>query len=165
MRIVADENIPLLDAFFAPLGSVLRMPGRSIDRAVLAEADVLLVRSVTSVTAELLAGTPVRFVGTCTIGTDHLDLPGLAAAGVTIIVKECFQLIDMVSRQREMVAFTKLALGRQTGHLRPVVAMKTVTTDHGSLKTLAGKKTAEDTACGRGSRTGGTGNRDDRMAF
>jgi erythronate-4-phosphate dehydrogenase len=84
MRIVADENIPLLDAFFAPLGSVLRMPGRSIDRAVLAEADVLLVRSVTSVTAELLAGTPVRFVGTCTIGTDHLDLPGLAAAGVTV---------------------------------------------------------------------------------
>jgi len=32
----------------------------------------------------LLRGTPVRFVGTCTIGTDHLDLPGLAAVGVSV---------------------------------------------------------------------------------
>lgn len=84
MRIVADENIPLLDGFFAPFGPIRRMPGRSIDKAALADADVLLVRSVTPVTAELLAGTPVRFVGTCTIGTDHLDLPGLAAAGITV---------------------------------------------------------------------------------
>lgn len=84
MQIVADENIPLLDAFFAQFGPIVRLPGRAIDRAALIEADILLVRSVTTVTAELLAGTPVRFVGTCTIGTDHLDLAGLRAAGVTV---------------------------------------------------------------------------------
>lgn len=84
MRIVADENIPLLDAFFASFGDITRMPGRAIDKADLADADVLLVRSVTPVSAELLAGTQVRFVGTCTIGTDHLDLAGLAAAGIRV---------------------------------------------------------------------------------
>ncbi|GGC89696.1 4-phosphoerythronate dehydrogenase PdxB [Halopseudomonas salina] len=84
MRIVADENIPLLDGFFASFGDIIRMPGRAIDRAAVSDADVLLVRSVTRVSAELLAGTPVRFVGTCTIGTDHLDLAGLAAAGVRV---------------------------------------------------------------------------------
>jgi erythronate-4-phosphate dehydrogenase len=84
MRIVADENIPLLDAFFGPLGQIIRLPGREIDRTVLLDADVLLVRSVTAVPAGLLAGTPVRFVGTCTIGKDHLDVPGLVAAGVTV---------------------------------------------------------------------------------
>jgi erythronate-4-phosphate dehydrogenase len=84
MRIVADENIPLLDAFFGTFGTISRMPGRNIDRAALADADVLLVRSVTQVTAQLLSETPVRFVGTCTIGTDHLDLPGLQRAGVTV---------------------------------------------------------------------------------
>ncbi|MBL4833275.1 MAG: 4-phosphoerythronate dehydrogenase PdxB [Pseudomonas sp.] len=84
MRIVADENIPLLDAFFGPFGAISRMPGRHIDRAALAQADVLLVRSVTPVNAALLADTPVRFVGTCTIGTDHLDLPGLERAGITV---------------------------------------------------------------------------------
>ena len=84
MRLVADENIPLLDDFFAPFGDIVLLPGRSIDRAALIDADILLVRSVTPVTPALLRGTPVRFVGTCTIGTDHLDLPGLAAAGVSV---------------------------------------------------------------------------------
>lgn len=82
MRIVADENIPLLDAFFAHLGEIQRLPGRSIDRAAVAAADILLVRSVTPVTRELLEGSPVRFVGTCTIGTDHLDLEYFQQAGI-----------------------------------------------------------------------------------
>ncbi|SDS49468.1 4-phosphoerythronate dehydrogenase [Halopseudomonas xinjiangensis] len=82
MHIVADENIPLVDAFFSDLGRITRLPGRRIDGHALQDADVLLVRSVTPVAAATLAGTPVRFVGTCTIGTDHLDLAGLAAAGI-----------------------------------------------------------------------------------
>ena len=82
MRIVADENIPLLDAFFAHFGEITRLPGRSIDRAAVADADVLLVRSVTPVTRELLEGSAVRFVGTCTIGTDHLDLDYFQEAGI-----------------------------------------------------------------------------------
>ena len=82
MRIVADENIPLLDAFFSHFGEIRRLPGRSIDRAAVADADILLVRSVTPVTAAMLEGSPVRFVGTCTIGTDHLDLEYLHEAGI-----------------------------------------------------------------------------------
>ena len=84
MRIVADENIPLLDAFFAKQAEITTHPGREICRAHLMQADALLVRSVTRVDPALLAGTPVRFVGTCTIGTDHLDLPGLQAAGIAV---------------------------------------------------------------------------------
>src|SRR5690554_3179530 len=84
MHIVADENIPLLDEFLGGFGRLTRLPGRLIDQTSVADADVLLVRSVTPVSAEMLAGTPVRFVGTCTIGTDHLDLPGLAAAGIEV---------------------------------------------------------------------------------
>ncbi|KFE50078.1 4-phosphoerythronate dehydrogenase PdxB [Pseudomonas syringae] len=82
MRIVADENIPLLDAFFADFGEITRLPGRSIDRASVADADILLVRSVTPVTRALLEGSTVRFVGTCTIGTDHLDLDYFQEAGI-----------------------------------------------------------------------------------
>ncbi|MEH6689135.1 MAG: 4-phosphoerythronate dehydrogenase PdxB [Halopseudomonas sabulinigri] len=84
MRIVADENIPLLDAFFADKGEISVYPGREIRREHLIQADAVLVRSVTKVNPALLAGTPVRFVGTCTIGTDHLDLPGLQASGVQV---------------------------------------------------------------------------------
>ncbi|VVM98112.1 Erythronate-4-phosphate dehydrogenase [Pseudomonas fluorescens] len=83
MLIVADENIPLLDAFFEGFGEIRRVPGRSIDRATVEQADVLLVRSVTNVNRSLLEGSKVRFVGTCTIGTDHLDLDYFQQAGIT----------------------------------------------------------------------------------
>ncbi|WGT35851.1 4-phosphoerythronate dehydrogenase PdxB [Pseudomonas atacamensis] len=82
MLIVADENIPLLDAFFAGFGDIRRVPGRSIDRATVEHADVLLVRSVTNVNRALLDGSKVRFVGTCTIGTDHLHLDYFNEAGI-----------------------------------------------------------------------------------
>ena len=82
MLIVADENIPLLDAFFEGFGEIRRYPGRAIDRAAVAGADMLLVRSVTQVDRALLEGSNVRFVGTCTIGTDHLDLEHFRAVGI-----------------------------------------------------------------------------------
>ncbi|WP_298189293.1 4-phosphoerythronate dehydrogenase PdxB [uncultured Pseudomonas sp.] len=83
MRIVADENIPLLDEFFAGFGEIQRLPGRGIDAAAVAEAELLLVRSVTRVDQALLQGSAVKFVGTCTIGTDHLDLDYFQQAGIT----------------------------------------------------------------------------------
>ena len=82
MLTVADENIPLLDAFFQGFGEIRRVPGRGIDRSMVEQADVLLVRSVTQVNRTLLEGSKVKFVGTCTIGTDHLDLDYFAEAGI-----------------------------------------------------------------------------------
>lgn len=83
MRIIADENMPLV-AECLPGHPLRRLPGRGLRREDLLQADALLVRSVTRVDAGLLAGTPVRFVGTATIGTDHIDLPALAGLGVAV---------------------------------------------------------------------------------
>ncbi|WP_145011043.1 4-phosphoerythronate dehydrogenase PdxB [Pseudomonas oryzihabitans] len=82
MHILADENIPLLEAFFGPHATLERLPGRAFDRAAVSRADALLVRSITRVDQALLADSPVGFVGTCTIGTDHLDLDYFARAGI-----------------------------------------------------------------------------------
>lgn len=82
MRIVADENIPLLDEFFSGMGEIRRLPGRQIRHADVADADVLLVRSVTKVDEELVRGSRLRFVGSATIGTDHVDQQALARAGI-----------------------------------------------------------------------------------
>lgn len=79
MKIVADENIPLVEAFFQEFGEIVRLPGRQMTAADVRDADALLVRSVTRVDAALLAGSSVGFVGTCTIGVDHLDQDYLAA--------------------------------------------------------------------------------------
>jgi erythronate-4-phosphate dehydrogenase len=59
------------------------MDGRSLDRQHLISADALITRSITRVDAGLLEGTPVRFVGTTTIGTDHLDTSWLEQQGIT----------------------------------------------------------------------------------
>jgi erythronate-4-phosphate dehydrogenase len=82
LKIIADENIPLLDEFFSPIGSVKKISGRSVTREQLIDADVLLVRSVTAVNEALLTGTRIGFVGTATIGTDHLDTAWLDAQGI-----------------------------------------------------------------------------------
>lgn len=84
MKIVADENMPLVPELFGGLGEVVRLPGRQMRAVDVKDADVLLVRSVTRVDRELLAGSRVRFVGTATIGTDHLDLGWLAEAGIAV---------------------------------------------------------------------------------
>jgi len=82
LRVVADENIPGVAAQLRGIAQVELMPGRQIGRHDLDEADALLVRSVTRVDGELLAGTPVRFVGTATSGYDHVDREWLARAGI-----------------------------------------------------------------------------------
>ena len=82
MRIVADENIPLIDQFFGDFGDIIRVPGRTMTAADVADADLLLVRSVTQVNEALLSGSKVKFVGTATIGTDHIDLDYLSESGI-----------------------------------------------------------------------------------
>lgn len=82
LRLVVDQNIPQAAAAFAQFGEVVSLPGRSLTREDLRGADALVVRSVTKVNSALLEGSSVRFVGTATIGTDHLDLPYLAQAGI-----------------------------------------------------------------------------------
>ncbi len=82
LRIVADENIPGLSELLADQAQINFLPGREIQREDLLHSDVLLVRSVTQVNASLLEGTPVAFVGSCTIGTDHVDLDYLHGQGV-----------------------------------------------------------------------------------
>jgi len=74
MKIVADVNIPFVRECFSSIGDVEVVGGREITRDVVADADVLLVRSITPVFADLLTGSKVRFVGTATIGFDHIDL-------------------------------------------------------------------------------------------
>ena len=82
LNIIADQNMPLVETLFAPFGNISLVPGRSISAADVREADVLLVRSVTSVDRQLLEGSAVRFVGSATIGTDHIDKAYLAEAGI-----------------------------------------------------------------------------------
>ena len=82
MKIVADVNIPFVEEAFDSVGSVTTVNGRRISADEVRDADVLLVRSVTMVDANLLQRSKVKFVGTATIGTDHIDLEFLKGQGI-----------------------------------------------------------------------------------
>ena len=82
MKIVCDENIPLAGRFFEALGELVYYSGRAISSDNVRDADILLVRSVTCVNEALLAGSRVKFVGTATIGEDHIDKHYLKMQGI-----------------------------------------------------------------------------------
>lgn len=95
LTIVADSNIASLDEFFnaSTLGqetkrtvNIIAVAGRDINAQLIAECqpDVLLIRSVTPVGEPLLADNKsVKFIGSATIGTDHVDQDYLAARNIT----------------------------------------------------------------------------------
>lgn len=82
MNILVDENMPYAKELFSRLGEVRPVAGRQITAAMLRGIDALMVRSVTKVGAALLADSGVKFVGSATAGTDHVDQAWLGQAGI-----------------------------------------------------------------------------------
>ncbi|MDE6370882.1 MAG: 4-phosphoerythronate dehydrogenase [Duncaniella sp.] len=84
MKTVIDRNIPFIAGPLAALGEVVSLSGDAITPEVMADADILLTRTRTRCDARLLEGSPCRFIGTATIGTDHIDMDYCAANGITV---------------------------------------------------------------------------------
>ena len=82
LKWVIDDVIPHTVALKALMGDVTVLPGRDIAPATIADADILLVRSITPVSESLLAGSSVKFVGTATAGVDHFDIEAIERLGV-----------------------------------------------------------------------------------
>jgi erythronate-4-phosphate dehydrogenase len=82
VKILADQNIPSVADAFRDLGDVVLMPGRDISAKHLRDCQCLITRTVTRVDQALLEDSEVEFVGTATIGTDHLDLGYLHKANI-----------------------------------------------------------------------------------
>lgn len=83
LRLVIDENIPLAGEVFSGFGPVVTRPGSAITREDVRHADALIVRSVTRIDEALLEGSNVRFVGSATIGVDHIETEYLHQRGTT----------------------------------------------------------------------------------
>lgn len=83
MKIICSTNIPYAEEAFQPLGDLTILAPQEITADRVRDTDVLVIRSTLRVNRALLEGSRVRFVGTATIGTDHLDLAYLDQAGIT----------------------------------------------------------------------------------
>jgi len=118
MKIIVDQNVTDAENTFALHGDVIRVDGRHLKRDQLESADALIIRSVTKVNAGLLDNTPVRFVGTASIGTDHLDIPWLAQEGIKWASAPGCNADSAAQYTLAMIWLACLRLGRNPAGLR-----------------------------------------------
>lgn len=73
MKIIIDKNIPFLRGILENHADIVYLDGDAISSKTASDADALLIRTRTRCDSELLKGTRVKFIGSATIGTDHID--------------------------------------------------------------------------------------------
>lgn len=82
MKIVCSANLAYAEEAFSTLGETVIKDGRSITARDVKDADLLVIRSTTKVSADFLQNSSLKFVGTATIGTDHMDIPYMEEKGI-----------------------------------------------------------------------------------
>lgn len=84
MKIVADRDIPFLQGVLEPFAEVVYLRGDEIKPSDVSDADAILTRSRTMCNPAMLAGSKVKFIGTATIGYDHIDTSYCSWQGITV---------------------------------------------------------------------------------
>lgn len=84
MKIVVENRIPYIQGALEQEAHVVYLPAADITADAVRDADALLVRTRTRCDAALLQGSRVRFIGSATIGTDHIDLEWCRDHGITV---------------------------------------------------------------------------------
>ena len=84
MRIIVDSHIPHIQGLIEPRAQVLYLAPDDITHEAVQDADALIVRTRTRCDATLLDSSRVRFIGSATIGTDHIDLDYCDSHGITV---------------------------------------------------------------------------------
>jgi len=86
MKIYYEDSMPYAAEFFSELGECEVFSHKTLNADMLADADVLLVRSTTKVNERLLLKSKqLQFVATATAGTDHVDQHYLAGQHIPFI--------------------------------------------------------------------------------
>lgn len=111
MKIVCATNMPYVEEAFRTLGDPVVIEGRRIGPGDVRDAELLAIRSTTRADRRLLEGSRVRFVGTATIGYDHLDLAYLEQAGI----RWCYAPGCNANSVSEYVVAALLCLSRRMG--------------------------------------------------
>ena len=133
MRVVVDSHIPNIRGVIEPRAEVLYLEPEDITRDTVKDADALIVRTRTRCDAALLEGSHVQFIGSATIGTDHIDLDYCAAHGITVrnapgcnapaVAQWVFCAIAAWMQARGITATEGITLGVVgVGHIGSIVA-------------------------------------------
>ena len=84
MKVIVDNKIPYIQGIIEQLADeVIYLPGKAFTPEIVKDADALLTRTRTQCNRQLLEGSRVKFIGTATIGFDHIDTEYCKEAGIT----------------------------------------------------------------------------------
>lgn len=84
-KIIIEANVPFLKGVFEPYSDAVEyLPASAITPEKIHDADALIVRTRTKCNAELLDGSECQFIGTATIGTDHIDFDYCKSHGIEV---------------------------------------------------------------------------------
>ena len=84
MKVIVDNKIPYIkEAIESLADEVVYLPGKAFTPEIVKDADALITRTRTRCDRTLLAGSKVKFIGTATIGFDHIDTVYCHEAGIT----------------------------------------------------------------------------------
>ena len=133
MRVVVDSHIPHIQGLIEPFAKVEYLEPVDITASTVHKADALIVRTRTRCNAALLDGSRVKFIGSATIGTDHIDLDYCSSHGITVrnapgcnapaVAQWVFCAIAAWMRHRNITAPDGLTLGIVgVGHIGSIVA-------------------------------------------
>jgi erythronate-4-phosphate dehydrogenase len=78
MKIIADLDIPYIEDAFKEFGDVITVPGHEISNDLIKDASILIIKENTLVNEELLKDTVIKFIGSATVNTDHVDIDYLS---------------------------------------------------------------------------------------
>ncbi len=85
LHIIVERNVRFVEGVLEQFGTVEYLAPEEISAERVQKADALFIRTRNRCDAALLDGSQCRFIGTATIGTDHIDLPYCASRGITAV--------------------------------------------------------------------------------
>lgn len=146
LTIVIDDAVVEAESLFSALGKTIIVPGRDITQNA-QQADALIIRSRTQISAEFLQQHPnIRFIGSTVVGLDHIDQHACARAGVTLYTAQgCnarsvaeYVIVQIVAyaweQQRDLSSLTLGIIGvgnvgKQLQHLASLLGIKLLLND------------------------------------
>lgn len=121
LTVLADENIAGLGAYFAKHDTInlIQTSGRQIPAKIAdCRPDALFIRSVTPINEQTLIGDTVKFVGTATLGIDHVDTDFLSKKNIAFASAQgsskhsvAQYVLTAIATLRPMAMTTPITLG------------------------------------------------------
>lgn len=85
MKIIIDSAIPYVKGVLEPFFDVVYMAGSNISNSDVADCDAMFIRTRTICDEQLLRNSRIKFIGTATIGTDHIDFEYCNKKGIKVV--------------------------------------------------------------------------------